>query len=61
MKKWYQSKTYWFNISLAIVAMLQANINVVQEQLGSHYGYVLLTISAVGIALRSVTKEGIKR
>jgi len=60
MKKWYMSKTYWFNISLAIVGMLQTNIPLVQDQLGGNYGWILMGISAIGIMLRNVTSTKIK-
>ena len=60
MKKWYMSKTYWFNAAVAIVAMVQLNIPIVQEQLGNHYGWVLMGISAIGIMLRTVTSTKIK-
>jgi len=59
MKKWYVSKTIQFNIAIAIVAMVQMNLPIVQEQLGNHYGWVLMGISAIGIILRAITTKKI--
>ena len=53
-KKWYQSKTIWFNVLMVIAAILTDVAT--QLQTGG-----LLTVSAVGnIILRAVTKTGIK-
>ncbi len=59
MKKWYKSKTYWFNTALAIVGYIQANENLLQGNLQEYYGYFVMGIGMVGILLRSITKESV--
>lgn len=61
MKKWYQSKTYWFNISIAIIGMLEASMHLLQDSLGSNYGFAFIAISAIGIVLRNVTTTEIEK
>jgi uncharacterized membrane protein len=60
MKHWYQSKTYWFNISLAIVGILELNLHLIQEHLGDSYGIVVIVVSIVGVMLRNVTTTQIQ-
>lgn len=53
-KKWYESKTLWVNVIIAVVILIQTK-----------YGFVIdptmqaLALSGINVVLRAVTKEPI--
>lgn len=61
MKKWYQSKTYWFNLVLAIFGILEANMGLVRENLGDNYGVFFIFIAVVGVTLRGITTQRVEK
>jgi len=60
MKKWYESRTHWFNIAIAIIGFLELNLRLVKDNLGDNYGYVFIAVSIVGIVLRNSTTKAIE-
>lgn len=60
MKKRYKSKTYWINIGIAIIGILEVNQHLLLTTLGENYGYFVIGIAIVGLALREMTTEPIK-
>ena len=61
MKKWYKSKTYWFNIALASVGVIEANMGLIRDNLGDNYGIVFMAVAVIGIALRNVTTSEVSK
>lgn len=60
MKKWYKSKTLWFNIIVAGLIALEASFPMLQSFFSVNVYAVLATALAVGNAmLRVVTLQGI--
>jgi hypothetical protein len=57
--KWYKSQTYWFNISLAIIGLVEANVGLLKNNLGDYYGISVLVIGAMGIILRNTSTKPI--
>lgn len=61
MVKWYKSQTYIFNLFLAIVGLLEANVGLLKNNLGDNYGIAVIFIGIVGIALRHTTTKPIEK
>ena len=58
MKKWYASKTFWFNAFAFVVAVLSAFGYT--GELGGDLGlFVLPVVALINIALRFITNKGI--
>jgi len=61
MKKWYQSKTYWFNIALGAIGVIELNSKFLETQLSTTlYGYGMMAVAVLGIMLRNLTTEKIQ-
>ena len=60
LKQILKSKTMLFNIFVAIMAVIEINMSVLQPILGDHYGIVLIVIAAVNAFLRTITTTSIK-
>jgi len=61
MKKWYQSKTYWFNITLGVIGVIELNSKFLETQLSpTLYGYGMMAVAVLGIMLRNLTTEKIQ-
>ena len=59
-KKIAKSKTIWFNMLIAMLAVLSANIELLRGYMDNGgYVVVLMIISGVGVYLRSVTNQGV--
>ena len=54
-KAWYKSKTIWFNLLLGAIGVLEASTGALKPFLGEHYGLTVMSISMVGMALRTVS------
>ena len=55
MKEWYNSRTYWFNLLVSIIGILELNFHLLQEEIGAYYGVIFIVISIFGVALRTIT------
>jgi hypothetical protein len=61
MKKWYKSKTLWFNLIVAGLAALETSFHFLQPNIPANIYGILLTVLTVGNAiLRVVTTTSIQ-
>lgn len=62
MKKWYQSKTVWFNILIAMGAAVEASLNIVEGYFDPkiYFGLVVL-IAGVNVVLRCISTTAITK
>lgn len=62
MKKWYKSKTLWFNAVAGGLLILEQNLPAIQPFLPPHISAVLsIAIPVVNIVLRHYTTQGIEK
>lgn len=57
MKSWYQSKTLWFSVLLAMLGALEANAQIIPA---AWQGYVLIAVAGVSAVLRALTTQGVR-
>lgn len=61
MKPWWQSKTLWVNITVAVLASLEATTGLLQPFLPEHwYVVVAVGLPVINVVLRIVTTQGLK-
>jgi hypothetical protein len=62
MKKWYQSKTVWFNVLIAMGAAIEASLNIVEGYFDPkiYFGLVVL-IAGVNVVLRCISASAITK
>ena len=61
-KKWYKSKTVWFNLLVASMLLIEQNINLLQPLLPINlYALVSFIVPLVNVWLRVVTANGVMR
>lgn len=59
-KKWWRSKTLWFNIVSGVLLALESNMQLIQQAMGENVYLVMLLVNIVGNAvLRALTKESL--
>lgn len=60
MKHWWQSKTIWFNVAIAVGVAVDANMGLLRDQLSPGV-YVALAsgIAGVNVLLRMITSQAI--
>ena len=60
-KKWYKSKTVWFNILNAIAAFgaMIVGDGIINDPVTLKY--ILLVVAAINVALRLVTDTGVRK
>jgi len=59
-KRWWRSKTLWFNASVAALTTAEMNLQVIQPLLGDHTYQVIAFVLAVGnAALRMVSTQAL--
>jgi hypothetical protein len=60
MKPWYQSRTLWLNVIVALFAALEANTGLLKPFLPDNF-YALLAIAlpVINVVLRTVTTQGL--
>lgn len=59
-KKWWKSKTLWFNIVSGVLLALESNMQLIQQAMGENVYLVMLLVNIVGNAvLRALTKESL--
>jgi hypothetical protein len=51
MKKWYKSKTLWFNLIVAGLAALETSFHFLQPVIPEIYYGVLITVLTIGNAI----------
>jgi hypothetical protein len=57
-KRWWKSKTLWFNTALAIGTVAEANFGMLRERLGPEsYLAAVALIAGVNFALRFITTK----
>lgn len=59
-KQILKSKTMVFNLLVAIGAVIEMNMSVLQPMLGDHYGIVFMFVALVNVILRSITTTSLK-
>ncbi len=59
-KKWWKSRTLWFNALVATLGAVEASVHLVQPYVaGNIYGYGLLLLSVGNTFLRFLTTQGV--
>lgn len=55
-KRWWRSRTVWFNVAVAVFASLELSLGVLQPVLSANW-FVLISVAVpiINIMLRSVT------
>lgn len=53
----HKSKTMVFNVLVAIFAVIEINMNLLQGYLGEHYGVAFMFIAVVNAVLRIITTQ----
>ena len=62
MKKWYASKTLWFNVIVTALIALEQSLSVLQTLVPVNTYAIAVTVLAVGNAiLRVITTQGITK
>ena len=62
MKKWYRSKTLWFNVAVAVGAAVEASLTLVQGYFDPRVFLALIGITAgVNVVLRFLTTTGVSK
>jgi hypothetical protein len=62
MKKWYKSKTLWFNVAVAVGAAVEASLTLVQGYFDPRVFLALIGITAgVNVVLRFLTTTGVSK
>ena len=60
MKKWYKSKTLWFNVAVGIGAAVEASLTLVQGYFDPRVFLALIGITAgVNVVFRFLTTTGV--
>jgi hypothetical protein len=60
MKKWYKSKTLWFNVALAIGAAVESSLSLIQGNFDSRVFLAIIALtSGVNVILRFLTTTGV--
>ncbi|NOR71616.1 MAG: hypothetical protein GQ532_18335 [Methylomarinum sp.] len=61
-KHYLQSKTIWFNIALALFAVISTHTDLLREYMSDGgYMLVLMLVSAGNTYLRCITKQGVSK
>ena len=62
MKKWYKSKTLWFNVAVAVGAAVEASLTLVQGYFDPRMFLALIGLTAgVNVVLRFLTTTGVSK
>lgn len=60
MIKLHKSWTVWFQYLVAAIGVVEVNMHMLQETLGSNYGYAFILVSVISLLLRMKTNTAIK-
>ena len=62
MKKWYKSKTLWFNVAVAMGAAVEASLTLVQGYFDPRVFLALIgLVAGINVVLRFLTTTGISK
>ena len=62
MKKWYKSKTLWFNILVAMGAAVETSLTLIQGYFDPRVFLALIGLTAgVNVVLRFLTTTGVSK
>ena len=62
MKKWYKSKTLWFNVLAAMGAALEASLSIIQGNLDNRvYLGLVIFVAGGNVILRMLSNQGISK
>lgn len=62
MKKWYKSKTLWFNVAVAIGAAVEASLTLVQGYFDPRVFLGIIGLTAgINVVLRFLTTSGVTK
>ena len=62
MKKWYKSKTLWFNVAVAVGAAVEASLTLVQGYFDPRVFLALIGLTAgVNVVLRFMTTTSVTK
>lgn len=62
MKKWYKSRTLWFNVAVAIGAAVEASLSLIEGYFDPRIFLALIGITAgVNVILRFLTTTGVSK
>ena len=58
--KTFKSETMWFGYALTILGVLEANMHLMEKNLGDNYGYAVAGIGVAIAILRMTTTKPLK-
>lgn len=62
MKKWYRSKTLWFNVAVAIGAAVESSLSLIEGYFDPRMFLALIGLTAgVNVLLRFLTTSGVTK
>ena len=62
MKRWYKSKTVWFNVAAAMGAALEASLSIIQGEVKPElYLGLVVFIAGGNVVLRLLSSQGISK
>ena len=62
MKKWYKSRTLWFNVAVAVGAAIEASLTLVQGYFDPRVFLALIGLTAgVNVVLRFMTTTSVTK
>jgi hypothetical protein len=62
MKKWWQSKTLWFNVLVAIGTAIEASLSMIQGYFDPRVFLAIIgLVSGVNVVLRFLTTTGVEK
>lgn len=62
MKKWYKSKTLWFNVAVAMGAAIEASLTLVQGYFDPRVFLALIgLVAGINVVLRFLTTTGVSK
>lgn len=62
MKKWYKSKTLWFNVAVAIGAAVETSLTLVQGYFDPRVFLGIIGLTAgINVVLRFLTTTGVSK
>ena len=62
MKKWYRSKTLWFNALMAGLAAAEASVNLLEPVAGDRaFAAIAITLAVGNAILRVISNQGISK